>query len=385
MPIPAQAVVRGDTAQVGSLFFPVAPRGYVGDFNRATRQALVTLPGMSPPSAGTAGQISRQNLPTTGFLGGIWLILEGTTTTAANSTATAAANMYPITPTGFLRRIRLYNNQNVEVFNLSGYSAYVYGRTLRTGFDLFDTSGFREYNNDPVQRFIKSPISLPQNSSDTWRMAWPVWSAWGWSLQASLLLLQDPAITYTLEVTWGDTTDLYNATTGTVTLSSITLTPVVEIYAVPQFADDFPMLSFTKTVTEELQPLTAGTGDNVFRLVTGNQVTRLMHEVVNNGAPVPPANVTNVQLGYAQTQIPYSYPADQVLARQAWMYGQVLPEGWYCHELSNALGLPELVSTRDIINTARVTDLFSAVRLSGVTVSGTNFLRTVKEQLVANR
>jgi hypothetical protein len=47
-------------------------------------------------------------------------------------------------------------------------------------------------------------------------------------------------------------------------------------------------------------------------------------------------------------------------------------------------GLPELVGIRDVVNTARLTDLDLIATLSGQTLSNA-FIRGVREQLVKNR
>ena len=360
----------------------------VGDFNRATRQSLQTLAQLTPPTAGTAGQISRLDLPQSGFLAALWLILEGTTATGVGGSTTVET--YPIPASNFLRRIRVHNNQGVELWNTSGYGAYLYNRTLRTGFDPATNYPDFQYAvpaNTVFSRYLRLPTSLGASASETWRFPYYVPIAWGPGLQHGLQNLQDPAITYTLELTWGDLTDLYSAT-ASASLSAVTVTPVIELYSMPAEAIDLPRLAFTKTVLEELQNLTAGTGENTYRFTTGNILTRLIHElqneVSNDPAPIDPANVTNFTLTYSQTQVPYVIDPDVQLFRQRALYGGDLPQGVYAFELGMPLMLPELVGIRDTLNTARLTDLVTRITLSGVTLDN-GFLRTIKEQLVANR
>lgn len=362
----------------------------LGDFNRGTRQSVLKLPIQSYP--GAAGQITTQLLPQTGYLAGVWLLLKGTTTTAAASSTTVAT--YPVLPEAFIRRIRIYNNQGVELWNTSGYGAYLYQRTLRSSFDPavdgFDFTFGGGLN--PLNRYHSNPSSLGASASETWKAAFFLPIAWGASLQAGLQLAQDPAITYNLEITWGDATDLYSATTGTVTLSAVTVTPMIELYHVPPQGYDLPRLSFTKTVLEEIIPLATGTGDNTVKFVTGNMLTRHIMEFSNGSprAPIAPATaaaadlITNIKTRYSQTQIPYDQDAAVFLFRQRFLYGLDLPAGVFVTELSDAMGLPELVSTRDILNTARLTDLDFIATLSGVTLNGGQ-VRVIKEQLVANR
>jgi hypothetical protein len=363
------------------------PARRMGDFNRATRQSIIQLPDQTYP--GTAGQITRLDLPQTGFLGALWLKLVGTTTTAAASTTTVGTYPGPM-PANFIRRIRVYNNQGVELVNVTGFGLYLYNATLRTGFDQAVDHADFSYGaaSNPFARYFAGVSSLAASSTETWRFAWCLPIAWGFSLQAGLQLLQDPAIRYTMEITWGDATDLYSATTGTVTLSGVTLKPTIELYHVPAQAIDLPRLSYSKTILEDLQALTAGTGENTYKFVTGNLATRIIQEFSNAPAGVRaailPASITQRRLRYSQTQIPYDQDPDTVLFRQRLLYGRDLPAGVYVDELSDPMGLPELVGTRDIINTARLTDMDIITTLSGVTLA-TGQMRTIREQLVANR
>lgn len=356
----------------------------VGDFNRGTRQSLQTLPVIT----GTVGQPNRGDLPQSGFLAGLWLLFSGTTTTAAASSTTAENYIQP--PVGIARRIRVYNNQGVELWNTSGWGAYLYNATLRTGFDqLVEHADYLGGFVSPFTRYFAAATSLGASASENWRFALYLPIAWGPGLQAGLQLLQDPAIRYQIEITWGDTTDLYSATTGTVTLSNLQCLPVIEQYAVPAQAIDLPRLSYTKTVLEDLTPVTQGTGDFTYRFTTGNIATRIIQEFTNTAAgdrtPIPAANITQTQVRYSQTQVPYLQNSDIQLFRQRFLYDRDLPVGTYVQEFAmGPMGLPELVGTRDVLNTARLTDLDIITTLAGVTPVSAQ-CRTIREQLVANR
>jgi len=366
----------------------------VGNFNAATRQTIIQQPDQVWP--GSVGQTTRLDLPQTGFFAGIWLLLSGSITTAAASSG--AAEDYPLTPYSLIRKIRVYNNQNVELWNTSGYGAYIYDRTIRTAMDWFGTinnavpSATRFGNVAPVlTQYYKEVANLGASATGTFRGALYVPVVWGFPLEHGLQMAQDPAIRYSMEITWGDLTDLMPAGTqsGTVTLSTTTKCSVAcELYQVPEEGLDFPNMAFTKTVLEDIQALSAGTGDNTYNFVTGNVLTTLIHELSNivssNRVPVDPTTISNFQLQYAQVQKPYVINPDIQLARQRVLYGSDLPPGVYVHALRNGLGLPEMPTTRDVLNTSRLTDLQSIVTLSGVTLS-TGQIRTIREQLSANR
>lgn len=363
-----------------------------GNFNAATRQTIINQPDQVWP--GSAAQITRLDLPQTGFFSGLWLDLQGSVTAAASSSG--AVNAYPLVPYSFIRRIRIYNNQNVELWNTSGYGAYIYDRCLRSGFDPF-TQGANavpaavQFGNvtNPFSQYMVPLVTVTAGTTKNFRAPLYIPVSWGAPLQHGLQLAQDPAIRYSMEITWGDQTDLVNTTSGTVTTATTTKCKVAaELYQVPEEAIDFPNLAFTKTVLEDIQALTAGTGDNTYNFVTGNVLTRMIHELSNVVStvrvPVDPSTITQLQLQYAQTQKPYVIDADLQLFRQRMLYGLDLPPACYVHELECGMGLPELPTTRDVLNTSRLTDLQSIITLAGVTLS-TGQLRTIREQLVANR
>lgn len=363
----------------------------VGRFESDTRQQIITLSAMSPPNPGTAGQIVTQQLPTSGYLSSIFMLLKGTTTTT--SAQSTVVGTYPQPPWNFIRKIRVYTNMGVELVNLSGYGLYLYDRTLRSGLDIDTIVNSLTYaatdgggNNTVRSRYLVHPTSLGVSSSETWKCGYYLPIAWGTGGKAGLQLLQDDAVKYYLELTFGDLTDLYTSNSGSPSLTNVSVTPMVETFSTPRNPDNRPDLSYSKVLLEESQPLDAGTGVSTFKMVTGNMVTRLIHEFSNGSTakPLDPSEITNLRMDYAQTQVPYNLDPDTQLLRQAFLYGANMPQGVYIWELAEALGLPELPTMRDVIDTLMLTNLQTETTISGVTLSNSK-LRTIKEWLVPNR
>lgn len=363
----------------------------VGRFESDTRQQIITLSPMSPPSPGTAGQIVTQQLPTSGYLSSIWMLLQGTTTTT--SAQSTVVGTYPQPPWNFLRKIRVYTNMGVELVNLSGYGLYLYQSTQRTALDIDTIVNSLTYaatdggsNNTVKSRYLVHPTSLGVSSSETWKAGYYLPIAWGTGGKAGLQLLQDDAVKYYLELTFGDLTDLYTSSSGTPALTNVSVTPMVETFSTPRNPANRPDLSYSKVLLEETQPLDAGTGVSTFKMVTGNMVTQLIHELSNGSTakPLDPSEVTLMRMDYAQTQVPYNMNPDIQLLRQAFLYGRNMPQGVYIWELAEALGLKELPTMRDVIDTLMLTNLQSELTISGVTLSSSK-LRTIKEWLVPNR
>lgn len=363
-----------------------------GNFLADTRQALITMSPMVPATQDTAGIISTQQLPTSGYLSAIWFILQATTTTL--STGSNVVKAYPQTPWGYIRKIRVYTNMGVDIWNTSGYGAYLYQRTLRTNWDPQRNDAPLSYaatngggNRSVFSRYSVPATSLATGAAETVKAGFYLPMAWGTMGQAGLQLLQDDSVKYFLEITWGDHTDLY-ATFGTgATLTGATLTPVVETFATPRDPNNRPDLSYSKIVLEEQQPFDSGSGVNTYKFVTGNMVTRLIHYLDNldtTQKPIDPASVTQLRMDYAQTQVPYNIDPDVELFREAILRALQMPQGTYTWELSCALGLPEFPTLRDVINTIKLTNLQTELTLSGVTPSS-SAIHTVKEMLSPNR
>jgi len=361
-----------------------------GNFLADTRQALITLAPMVPATADSPGIVTTQQLPTSGYLSAIWFILSATTTTT--SAGSNVVKPYPQTPYGLIRKIRVYTNMGVDLWNTSGYGAYQYMKSLRTACDPAKAPNSISYaatdsgNNSVFSRYFNPATSLASGASEVVRAGFYLPIAWGTMGQAGLQLLQDDAVKYFLEITWGDHTDLY-ATFGTgATLTGETLTPVVETFATPRDPNNRPDLSYSKLVIEEQQVFDSGAGVNTYKFVTGNMVTRLI-QWFENGAtakPLDPTEFSLMRLDYAQTQVPYNINPDVELFRQRFLYSLDQTQGTYIWELAAALGLPEFPTLRDVINTIKLTNLQTEFTLTGVTPSASAF-KTVKEMLSPNR
>lgn len=363
-----------------------------GNFLADTRQALITLSPMVPATADTAGVVTTQQLPTSGYLSAIWFILQATTTTATG--ASNVVKPYPQTPWGLIRKIRVYTNMGVDLWNTSGYGAYLYQRSLRTAWDPQLNQAPLSYaatnggsNATMFSRYSVPATSLAAGSSEIVKAGFYLPIAWGTMGQAGLQLLQDDAVKYFLEITWGDHTDLYSTFGAGATLTGETLTPVVETFATPRDPNNRPDLSYSKLVIEEQQPFDTGTGVNTYKFVTGNMVTRLIHYLENGStlAPVDPAAVTQLRMDYAQTQVPYNINPDVEIFREAILRALQMPQGVYTWELACALGLPEFPTLRDVINTIKLTNLQTEITTSGLTLAGNHAIHTIKEMLSPNR
>ncbi len=351
----------------------------MGDFLLDTRQGRRTLPAVNFVSGGQ----STFDLPQTGFGVSLNLKLKGTATAGAGGGATMAT--YPYTPWSLIKRLRIFSNEGVELYNTSGIGNYLWQKTWRTAVDpAANPQSFLGGFTDPFGQYFAQTGNILANGSASFRAYLRHMFTWGENWQGGLILLQNTAVRYTVEITWGTVTDLFSAGSGNITLSGVTVTPTLEFAHLPSNPKNFPVLQYVNQVIEQSQSVLA-TGDFTYLPPTGNLYYRLISEFSNNGVPNLPSDITNLKMDYSQTQVPYNEEADNRLFDMRRFYAQDFPSGCWVWELAGGNGFPEVPTSRDIINTARLTD-FEVVSTvaSGVAINNMN-ARFIRGQLLPIR
>ncbi len=300
----------------------------------------------------SAGGLVPQDLPQSGYGVGVRAKLTGTAT--ASGSATMAA--YPPTPWSLVKNLRLFSTDGTELYQTSGWHNYVYQRTLRTGWDPARSPvNFLGGFTDPFTRYFGQTGNLTTGQSVNFGCTFWIPITWCRNWQNSLILLQNTASRYTLEVTWGTVNDLFSAGASNITLSNVQIQPILEFASIPTATQDLPDISYLKQVKEQIQPIT-GTGTTPYLAPTGNMYLKLISEFINNGAPMDMSKINLFSYNYSQTQYPYQVFPDDSLFEQAYNYGGDLPSAVYVRDFSLGNGFPEIGTFRDVINTARVTN-----------------------------
>jgi hypothetical protein len=360
-----------------------------GNFFAATRQNVIPGPVFTFPN-GLTNLTLTQVLPQTGYGAALNIFMSGTTTTAAASTTTSANTDYPPPPLGYIQRLRIYNTQGLDLFNVTGYGLYLWMIAQRSDFEsiVAHTGQFvGGFTPTVFAQYFKAPSTTGASSTDTWQMAFRIMVAWGENLQAGLQLFQDLSVQYFLEITVGSPSSIYGATTGTVTLAS-TITTEVELFSVPPSPADQPRLNYTQVVLEDLQTSGFAAGaDLQYKIIPGNILCQLIHEIAAGSplAPASSANLTALKLNYSQVQVPYFSKSPFPYFRQRRIYGRDMPPAVLIHELQCPNGIPELKGGRDLLNLAQLTDANSLISLASGFSTTAAQLRTVRTLLAANR
>jgi hypothetical protein len=312
-------------------------------FDAATRMKIVPLTVQTRP---TGGGTIRWNLPRSGLLGRIYLIMRGT----------VAGTLTVPNPLGFasvIRRVRLQVNSGIDLFSVSG-AGYHY--LLR---------GMSELESDETpQSNARSAVTAAAFNVD---MVIPVQI--NQRDPVGLVMLQSEQTLVQLEIDFE--TDANVATGATVTC---TVEPYLEVFTVPVSQDDWPPLNVIHSVLEESRVI-PGAGDFTYEWPRGNTYLQLIHGC---GIGVPGAdNFSRVRLRLNQSDnILDAIPRFLDMQRA---YSTLLTRvaGTIPFDLVGSSGLGMYDKLRDTINSQMVTDLDTVI-----TASGAGTLYTLRRQLV---
>jgi hypothetical protein len=345
-------------------------------FNNATRQSIIQLPPI-PYAANTTQSIQ---LPQVGFLSEIlipcqFVIQSNGTLAATNLTAPQ------ITPYQVVKRLTLRTNEGAEIYATSGEGNYFVTRYLRSSFDPRNPLT-TVANTNVVNSVFQLPPSYAISTTYNINFTLYIPVALQQSLLAGLILLQSPTTRLTLEIQWGDIlVDPFNISAGAFTLTSGTTLPSMMIYNLPASQDDYPDVSWVHVIQEEIQPV-ANTGDFLYRPPLGNMYLRVIQEFINNNARMTPANFSRLSLNYAQTQTAYNInPAQQAWMQRFRLGGLDLPDGVWAWDFLYGTGILEMGNMRDVIDTARLTDMNIISTIAGSVTLTNAFVRNIKEML----
>lgn len=328
----------------------------------------------------TANTPTPQDLPESGFGAGLRLLLTGT----ATATGAQTVKTFPPNPWSLVKNLRVFSTDGTELYQTSGWENYLYQRTLRTAFDpaqstlwAFNTAG----GTAPQTRYFAPLTDFAGAGSQNFRCMFYIPFTWGRNWQQSLILLQNTASRYTVEVTWGSVTDLYAAN---VTLSNVQIQPILEFASIPNDSKALPDIAFIKQVKTQVFPITA-TGTSNYIAPTGNAYTKLISAFENDAAPMDMSKVTQFTYNYSQTQFPYVVNPDDQLWEGRYNYGADLPQAVYVRDFSLGNGFPEIPTFRDVINTARVTNFEMDFTLDSSLTLTNAIVRQIREQLLPPR
>ena len=315
-------------------------------FNSATRLKRFQLPALSK-TANAAQVTLRQDLPRVGLLSRIYLAISATVSgTLSNQNALGAASI--------INRVRLRANNAITIFDVSGPG---YHYLLR---DALEFEGY-----DPLSHTTaRSAVSATTFVLD---MVIPV--AVNLRDPIGLILLQNEQTLLTLEVVCEA-----DGTVATGASVTATVTPYMEVFTVPPDPQDWPPLDLVHQILEETQSVT-GSADVTYQWPRGNTYLQVIH-----GAGIAQSGTdqwTAAKLRVNQSDYLENLTTGLADLNYTFTHGRARLKGQIYWDFMGSSGLGNYNLTRDLINSALVTDLATVI-----TPSSLSTLYTIRRQLV---
>lgn len=317
----------------------------IQNFNSLTRNKMARLPLLTRPTGG--GTVQAQ-LPKSGFLASLHLIIRGSV-----AGALSAPNAQGFA--SIVRRVRLTTNAGIDIVNISGPG---YFQLLQ---NLLETGAFVPTTQNQGGTVVTATtfnldmyIPLMINRKD------PI----------GLVHLQNEQTVVTLSVEFE--ADATVATGATVTA---TVDPYIEFFTVPGSVEAYPPLNVLHIIQEENQ-VVSGAGDVQYSPPRGNIYLALAHGM---GMAASGADTwSRAFLRLNQTDNIY---ADDVPNHQDFLFrllhGRARPLGTIFFDFMGNSGFGSYGLTRDVIDSSLVTDFQSVITATGATT-----LYTMRRQLL---
>jgi hypothetical protein len=296
-------------------------------------------------------------LPNVGYLAGLFLTWRGGISGATGTKTNG--------PWDLLRRVRVnLNLGSASLVDVSGYGLYMLN--LANGIDA-----------------TTSPYHVPTLTSLRWTLYVPVSANLGENFSTGLILLQDPQIRATLEISWNALSNVFNGS-GMSAASGAG----VEVYYVYWEVPDLGKVSqpplVLHRIAQEVQPITQ-TGDNIYLVPRQGILLQLLHLITINGSYSESWDKAAIRLNRVDTIAEMSPDVAGFLnvlnveiTNPSRPPRHVVP--WDFFSPSYRAGMGDL---RDAIDTEAVTTIESVVTISSGAGLGTNnnFLETVRRIL----
>lgn len=308
---------------------------------------LKKIPLTSRTSTNTAGETLTWDIPKTGILQNLYLVITGTLTgTPSTPNDLGMAN--------YIQRVRLIANAGINLIDVSGVGYnYLMRDFIEHNVDVGALNEARDaVNSGTFNLSMFFPIAL--NARD----------------QVGLIMLQNEDTQLRLEVQIGALTVLANDFSAT----SVTVQPFLDIFTVPLDKKDHPRFDFAHTWNEE-QTTISGTGDYTWNWPRGNIYCSVVHGL---GVGATGADgFTNAQLRVNQSEYLYDVTPNFLTLEFYRSRGRARELGMLPFDFLSQSGLGNYGSARDLLDSRQLTDIDSVI-----TVGTAGTLYTVKRQLV---
>jgi hypothetical protein len=313
-------------------------------FKQQTRRNFHPIKSQSVAESNTY----RIEIPKSKLLSKLYLRLTGTiTATHATETSYVA---HEAGVANLINRVQVTSHQGFMPVNAKGRSLRILNQCIN-GIDAesSSTAAGRYKHIQPVvssaggtaNSFVTTlEVPIQVNDRD------PV----------GLIMLQNGEVLLTLDVTIGAKGDIAPASSGyTFALSAMTLEVYGDTFSIPADPNARPDLSILKMITEQQETLAATI--NTIELPIGNTYRRIIMQILDSSDDLISDAVVNgdIELVFQQSDTPLKFDPDMLALENRIQYGGALPAGVFVLDFASNEGLADLASSRDYIDTARVT------------------------------
>lgn len=184
---------------------------------------------------------------------------------------------------------------------------------------------------------------------------------------AGLILLQNEQTNVSLNVDIGQGSDMFETVAGvTAEIKEITVNVMCETFSIPASANAYPDLSVLRLVNGRTDSIPTA-GQHIVKLSTGTVYRKLLFMVLDeDGKPVDDSAFSgNFELIFNMADVNYAITPEMLRAYNTMQYGYTLPKGMYVFDFSAMTGLPNGDSTRDLIDTERLTEFWLRFTVAG--------------------
>jgi hypothetical protein len=323
----------------------------------------------------SAGQ-SLISIPRVGYLSKVAIHVTGTMTITPG---TGTAVLSEKGPWALLRRIRYQIGSGTELFNTSGYGAYLCNTMLRYQYVPENGQVSASFSNQVYQAGVASGanawdfflvVPITPNDRDL----------------LGLILLQAEGTVTNLLLEWqvagGATSDFPVVLTGNATAVFAGRADVyIETFTVPaEIENQAPLDRVYQTI--ETVSFLGAVGANSIKLLEENTYLRIIHSIEVNGALSTDA-LESMLFRYNVTDVPYEIDKQTKLFQQRYEYGKDFPKGMFYWDFFNQ-GYPNYGGDRDLVMASGLAELESILRIAAGTTFGSNnnLVRTISQQIV---
>lgn len=335
------------------------------------------------PFTFVAGQRETQAIQRVGYLARINYHFNGVMTVTLGGGTAALDGMGPWNS---LSRVRVAANSGTDLYNLSGFGAYLVEDVMtgKAGYVMTDSGrpSALSYSGQVYQAGTAA-------GANTWDFGATIPLAVNEESELGLILLQNELSS--IQLTFEYLQTLYSLVasqapilvTGAATaaLTNATIQPTLEYFSVPADKGARPDITWVHQLLESFQPI-SGVGDQTVNLLRENMYLGILHWVQLNNA----LNTTDVdrwRIVFNKSETPYDQLKKDMLHEARMHNGRDNPVGVYFRDLYYQ-GFPNFGGTRDFINGKATAEFESIITIASSATLGSNASRlgTITRQLV---